>query len=540
MHGLAPLITDLAIILAIAGITMLICQKLRQPLVLGYLLAGIIVGPYTPDYLNVSDTSSIQIVAEFGVIFLMFSLGLEFSFHKLKKIGGSASFIGFVEVILMLVIGYFAGIALGWPRIESVFLGAALSISSTTIIIKALSELQLKQAYFAELVCGVLIIEDLLAILLLVALSTIALSNGGFGSGLLLKAALKLILVVGGWFLIGYFLVPTLFRKWLQQASNEILTVVSVALCLVLVNVAAYFGYSIALGAFIMGSILAETKESSRIETLIHPLRDLFAGVFFVSVGMLINPVQIWAHIGTVLIITLVTIFGKFITSSIGALLSRQHPLTALQVGFSMAQVGEFSFIIAGLGASLGLLSPVFYPIIVAVSVITTFTTPYMIQFSYRSLSIFEKRVPEKVKKESSAQSLHLQTYFTRLILNAIMVAILFISAVHFIWPLLKPWLSFLITYLITAPFLFAMMFTHRLTPNAPIKLMWLFILKAFSFGFTLIILYVLIHKHLADLHERMAVIFAVIVLNLIFKPALTKIYFWFETRLTRNIQGAE
>jgi CPA2 family monovalent cation:H+ antiporter-2 len=381
---LAPFIKDLAIILAIAGIAMIVCQQLRQPLVLGYLLAGIIIGPYTPPHLLISDLATIHIIAELGVIFLMFALGIEFSFHKLKRVGAPASITGTIEVFFMLLAGYGMGKVLGWSDMQSLFLGAALSISSTTIIVKTLNELELKKNAFAQLIFGILIIEDLLAILLLVGLSTLATtSSSGAATGLLL-AALKLFLTVASWFIIGYYIIPIFFRTWLKKTSDEILLVVAVALCLGMATLAATLHYSAALGAFVMGSILAETNEANRIEHLIQPLRDIFAAVFFVSVGMLVDPLLIWHHLGLVLAITAFTIIAKFLFSFIGAWLSRQPLDTSLQVGMSMAQIGEFSFIIAGLGLALNILSDNFYPLIVAVSLITSFTTPYFIKLSLK------------------------------------------------------------------------------------------------------------------------------------------------------------
>lgn len=553
MHGLAPLITDLTIILGVASLVMLICHKLKQPLVLGYLIAGIIVGPYTPGLLNITDNSTIQVIAELGVIFLMFSLGLEFSFHKLRKVGAPASITGFIEVFVMLGIGYLLGIVLGWTKVESLFLGSALAISSTTIILKAMTELHLKKTHFAELIFGVLIIEDLLAILLLVALSSFALTHDSMGSGFFVKALIRLVLVVGGWFLIGYFLVPTLFRRWLKEVSNEILIVVSVALCLLLVSLAAYHNYSVALGAFIMGSILAETQDSHRIEALIQPLRDVFAAVFFVSVGMLIDPLQIWAHIGTVLIITVVTIFGKIIASGAGALASRQSPLTALQIGFGMAQIGEFSFIITALGVSMGLLSQAFYPIIVAVAVITTFTTPYLIQLSVKSASLFQKHSQfttalghKEPKFKNNAVSNDIKQFSARLILNGIIVAIIFILSHRYLWPILdavinpytwaKPF-DFIVTYILVSPFLFAMFFALKLSKNSHFKLRSLLLCRFIAFFMTVIELYILIKDHLNLPGERLAWILAMLVLTLIFKPYLMHIYFWFENHLTGNIK---
>lgn len=561
MHDVAPMIQDLAIILGVASIVMLICQKLRQPLVLGYLLAGLIVGPYTTPFITVEDVPGVQVTAELGVVFLMFSLGLEFSFHKLRRVGAPASITGLLEVLIMLGIGYALGLVLGWTHIQSLFLGSALAISSTTIIVKALSELRLKQAPFSDLVCGVLIIEDLLAILLLVALSTLAAGAGSFGTAVLLKASMKLVLVVGSWFLVGYFVVPTIFKKWLKAASNEILVVVSVALCLILVNAAAEYHYSIALGAFIMGSILAETDESHRIENVIQPLRDIFAAVFFVSVGMMIDPNEIWANIGIVLIITGVTIVGKIIASFIGAKASRQSALMSLQVGFSMAQIGEFSFIIMSLGVALHFISQTVYSIIVAVSAITTFTTPYLIDFSYRGLSFLENRLQTQGKTSSIANHVekkpskhheerrHFKQYFVRLFLNALVVIMILEIMHQFIWslvghlgksPLQIRVINILVTYFFTAPFIFGMLFACQITTTHSKKIKWLFCLKVISFLVVLGIVYHFTHTYFANLEERIFVTLSVVIVTMFFKAPLAKIYIWFEEHLTGNIKSLE
>ena len=280
MQPLAPLIKDLAVILGVASLVTLLFQKIRQPVVLGYLLSGIIVGPHVPPYDLVTDVPSLHTLSELGVIFSMFCLGLDFSFHKLKRVGTPAIISGLFEVIAVLLIGIVLGKILGWPIYDCIFLGAALSISSTTIIIKAMEELGLKNKHFAELVFGILIVEDLLAILLLAGLS-IVVGTHAVLSATLADSAIKLFIVVGSWFLIGYFLIPTLIRKLVDVANQETLTIVSVALCLLLVCIAAYFGYSTALGAFIMGSILAETDLIQFIEQYMRPIRDIFAAVFF-------------------------------------------------------------------------------------------------------------------------------------------------------------------------------------------------------------------------------------------------------------------
>jgi len=484
MHALAPLIQDLAIILGVASIVTILFQKVRQPIVLGYLVAGIIIGPYTPPHALVSDIPNIQILSELGIIFLMFSLGLEFSFHKLKRVGFSASITGTVEVIFMLLLGMATGKLIGWSFYDSLFLGAALSISSTTIIIKALEELNLKTKRFAEIVFGILIVEDLIAILLMVGLSTIVLTNDIFSSAIFLSAA-KLILVIGGWFLIGYFLVPSSLRKIMGYASEETLTVVSIALCLMLVWVATYFHYSSALGAFIMGSILAETPFAHRIEQLVQPMRNIFAAVFFVSVGMLIDPKIIWEHFPLVLIICLVTVAGKLLTTGLGAFLTGQSISNSLRIGFSMAQIGEFSFIIAGLGLALKVTSSSLYPVIVAVSVITTFTTPYLIKLSGYFANQLDRNLSSKTKywieaytgwvyrvTSYSDQSSLYGTAIIRFIINGIIIAIIFTLIQFWGLPALAnfvetPWLSKTIAWTVaislSSPFMWGMLTAFRL-----------------------------------------------------------------------------
>jgi CPA2 family monovalent cation:H+ antiporter-2 len=381
MHQLAPLIYDLAVMLGVAGIVMVVFQYIHQPLVLGYLVAGMIVGPYTPPHGFITDITSIKTLSELGVIFLMFSLGLEFSFEKLMKVGLPAMIIGVIEVAAMVIVGFLLGHALGWPRDDSLFLGAALSISSTTIIVKAIQDLNLKTKHFAHLAVGILIVEDLIAVLLLVALSTVVVTGNVFSFDIA-KAGLRLLLVVSSWVFIGYFLVPPIFKFMAKIINQEILTILAVALCLFLSCFAVKLGYSPALGAFIMGAVLAETLLIKRIETLMFPIRDVFAAVFFVSVGMLINPHVIYTHWHLVLLLTLVTIVGKLTITTFAALISRRTKNEALCVGFSMAQIGEFSFIIAAMGLTLNVTDETFYPLIVAVASITTFTTPYFIRFA--------------------------------------------------------------------------------------------------------------------------------------------------------------
>jgi CPA2 family monovalent cation:H+ antiporter-2 len=395
MIHLPVLITDLGLILSAAAVTTLLFKKIKQPLVLGYILAGILVGPHIDFIPNVTDYKSITIWAEIGVIFLLFSLGLEFSFKKLAKVGGSASITATIDVLGMFGLGFCIGLVLGWSKIDSIFLGGIMCISSTTIIMRAFDELGVKHKKFAGLVFGVLIVEDLFAILLLVLLSTLAVSTQFAGSEMIISI-LKLGFFLTLWFLAGIFIIPSFLKATKKLMNDETMLIVSLALCLLMVILAVKVGFSPALGAFIMGSILAETPQAERIEHLTKSVKDLFAAVFFVSVGMIIEPSVLVKHTIPVLIISSCIIGGKFLFAGLGALVSGQPLKTSVQTGLSLTQIGEFSFIIATLGLSLKVTSEFLYPIAVAVSAITTFTTPYMIKLADPFLNTLNKILPTK------------------------------------------------------------------------------------------------------------------------------------------------
>ncbi len=381
MSHLPPLITDLALILISAGIITLIFRWLKQPLVLGYLIAGLLAGPYFQLLPTVIDVENINIWAEIGVVFLLFSLGLEFSFKKLMHVGGTAAITAVTEIISMLLVGFGIGIVLGWSLVNSILLGGMLSMSSTTIIIKAFDDLGLKKQKFTGIVFGVLMVEDLVAILMMVMISALATGNG-FEGDIILGSVLKVIFFLILWFLIGIFLLPVFLRKVEKLMNDETLLVISLGLCLGMVVLSTKTGFSAALGAFVMGSILAGTIEAEHIEYIITPVKNLFGAIFFVSVGMMVNPSILVEYAIPVALITLAAIFGKAFFSTLGVLLSGQPLNISVQSGFSLAQIGEFAFIIAALGVSLKVLDAYIYPIVVAVSVITTFTTPYMIRLS--------------------------------------------------------------------------------------------------------------------------------------------------------------
>ena len=366
MSHLPDLMKDLALILISAGIFTIIFKWLKQPLVLGYIVAGLLAGPYIDIFPSVIDTESINVWAEIGVVFLLFALGLEFSFKKLVNVGGTAAIAATTEVISMLVIGYCLGMALGWSTMDSIFLGGMLSMSSTTIIIKAFTDLGLRNQKFTGIVFGTLIVEDLVAILMMVLLSTIAATNN-FTGEVMFESIIRVIFFLILWFVIGIYFLPAFFKKAKKLMNDETLLIISLGLCLGMVALSVKTGFSAALGAFIMGSILAETIEAEHIEHIIKPVKDLFGAIFFVSVGMLVDPAILVEYAWPVIIITLVTIIGKAIFSSLGVLLSGQALKTSIQSGFSLAQIGEFAFIIASLGVSLQVIGDHIYPIIVAV-----------------------------------------------------------------------------------------------------------------------------------------------------------------------------
>jgi len=398
MHEEINLVHDLALIFISAGIITLIFRQFKQPLVLGYLVAGFLIGPHFTLFPSIMVEKNINEWSEIGVIFLLFALGLEFSLKKLLNVGASALITAITEMVAMLCIGFFVGHLLGWTTLESVFLGGMLAMSSTTIIIKAFEDLKLRNQKFTSIVFGTLIVEDILGILMMVMLSTIAVSQQ-FAGGEMIISLLKLGLFLVLCFLIGIYVLPTFFRKFKRSMNDETLLVISIGLCFGLVVLSTHFGFSVALGAFMMGFILAETIEGVHIEHLTKNIKDLFGAVFFVSVGMMVDPATLVQYWLPILILTLITIFGKTFFSFTGVLLSGQPLKTSLQSGFSLAQIGEFAFIIAALGFSLGVMREFIYPVIIAISVITTFTTPYFIRLANPFYEWLNPRLPVKFRE---------------------------------------------------------------------------------------------------------------------------------------------
>lgn len=393
-----PLFLDLAIILVTAGVTTVIFKWLKQPLVLGYLVAGFFIGPYFPWFPAITDDANIHVWSDIGIVFLMFALGLEFSIKKLKKVGSTGAITALTELLLMFTIGNTVGHLLGWSQMDCIFLGCMLSISSTTIIIKSFDDLRMKQQKFTGTVTAVLVVEDLIAVLLLVVLSTVSVSKS-FDGGQLALSLVKLVFFLVVWFSFGIYLIPT-FLKWMRRyMTEETLCIVAVGLCFAMVVMASYAGFSTALGAFVMGAILSETIEADVIHRIITPVKNLFGAVFFVSVGMLVDPgilVKYWVPI---LVIALTVIVFKSLSATTGVLLSGKNLKTAMQSGFCFCQIGEFSFIIAGLGLSFSVINPDIYPIIVSVSVLTTFVTPYMIRAALPAYNGLYPRIPQRVKE---------------------------------------------------------------------------------------------------------------------------------------------
>lgn len=409
MSEIEPLIDDLALILICAGLMTLIFKKLKQPLVLGYIVAGFIASPHFGLTPSVIDVASVHTWSDIGVIFLLFALGLEFSFKKIVKVGGVAVIAALTIIAGMIFLGYTVGSACGWKKMDALFLGGMIAMSSTTIIYKAFEDLGLAKKQFASLVMSILILEDILAVVLMVVLSTIGVSNS-FEGGALLESIAKLVFFLILWFLVGIFLIPLLLRKTRKLMNDETLLVVALGLCFGMVVVAANTGFSAAFGAFIMGSILAETVEAEHIEHIVKPVKDLFGAIFFVSVGMMVDPAMIAQHWLPIIIITLTVIFGQLIFATLGVLLSGRPLKEAMQCGFSLTQIGEFAFIIATLGVALKVTSDFLYPVVVAVSVITIFLTPYMIRLAEPAYNFVYRHLPQKTKNFLDNYEVHSPT----------------------------------------------------------------------------------------------------------------------------------
>ena len=472
------LVKDLALILMVAGIVTIIFKKLKQPLVLGYIVAGFLVSPHMPYTMSVIDETDIKTWADIGVIFTLFSLGLDFSFKKIVKMGASPIIATIVIVFSMMMLGISIGHGFGWSKMDSIFLGGMLAMSSTTIIYKAFDDMGLRQQKFAGMVMSVLILEDILAIVMMVMLSAIAGGNNPDGEqmiGSVIKIAFFLVL----WFIVGIFAIPLFLRSVRKLINNETLLIVALGLCCGMAVLSTKVGFSSAFGAFVMGSILAETIEAEKIIKLVEPVKNLFGAIFFVSVGMLVDPkilieyaIPILALVGSILI-------GQAIFGTFGFMLGGESLKSAMRCGFSMAQIGEFSFIIASLGLSLGVISNYLYPVVVAVSVITTFLTPYMIRLATPTYQVMEKHLPKRLinilnhfamshpstTQQSKWKSLLRQMLINTVaysILTAAVIALMFTFVLPFTRSLFPGWklhwyanaITGILTLVLIAPFL--------------------------------------------------------------------------------------
>ena len=482
MH-LPDLVSDLAVILLTGGVITVIFKKLNLPLVLGYILAGFLIGPYMPLFFSLADIEAVSTWSEIGIIILMFCLGLEFNLHKLASVGGTAIITALVEVGGMLAMGFAVGQLMGWGTMDSIFLGGMLSMSSTTIIIKAFDELNVRKTDFAQLVFGTLVMEDIAGIFMMIILSTISVSKSISGGALALQLGL-LVLYLVLWLVLGIFLLPTLLNKASKLMSDETLLIVSLGICFGMVLLADALGFSSALGAFLAGSLLAGTVHAERVEHLTSGVKDLFGAVFFISVGMMLDPGAVVKYIWPILILTAVTIVGKLLFSSLGVLLSGHTLRQAIYCGCSLAQIGEFAFIIASLGLSLGVIADYIYPIIISVSVITTLTTPFFIKSADRICTGLERLLPQKlvqqlerytdeeqsVKEQDSDWAVFLRRYVKRTVFYGVLMLGIVILGDAVLLPLLRetihvPWISKAITlcavYLCIAMFIRPMLDAH-------------------------------------------------------------------------------
>ena len=480
MAELPSMIKDLALILVMAGIVTLIFKKLKQPLVLGYIVAGFLVSPHMPYTASVVDVESIHLWADIGVMFLLFSLGLDFSFKKILRMGASPIISTCTIIFCMSMLGLAVGRAFGWGQMDCIFLGGMLAMSSTTIIYKAFDDLGLRQQQFAGLVMSVLILEDILAIVMMVMLSAIA--HGNLEGGQMLHSVMSIVFFLVLWLVVGIFAIPLFLRSVRNLINNEVLLVVALGLCCAMAVLSTQVGFSSAFGAFIMGSILAETIEAERIEKVVEPVKNLFGAIFFVSVGMLVDPKILVEYAIPIALLVLTILVGQSVFGTFSFMLGGESLKSAMRCGFSMAQIGEFSFIIASLGLSLGVISDFLYPVVVAVSVITTFLTPYMIRLATPAYNNLESHLPNKLinsLNQIAVGSHHTQEQskwkklLTQMAINTVVYSILTSAAIAmmltFVLPfmreLLPGWelhwyanaVTGVLTVLVIAPFLRAM-----------------------------------------------------------------------------------
>lgn len=567
MHHLPPIISDLALILVTAAVALVIFRYLRLPVILGYMAAGVLVGPHSKLLPTVTDTSSVNLWAELGVIFMLFAIGIEFSFKKLKSVGSTAFTTGLVQTGAMIVIGYFLGLGLGLSKMASIFFGATLSISSTTIILKTFEELHLKSKKFAQNVIGILIVEDLVAILLMVFLTTMTVSKEFEGTELLLTSG-KLVFMITLWFVVGVFMIPWALKSAKKYLTDETLLVVAVGLCLMMVVGATSAGFSAALGAFLMGSIIGESEEKHRIEKLLLPVKDLFSAIFFVSVGMLIDPQALMENPSHILIVTLVLIAGKLFFVMFGSLISGESFKNSTYAGVSLAQIGEFSFIIATLGKTLNVTDDGLYSMVVAVSAITSLTTPFMIKYREQIHAAVMRIVPKRTQvalgQYSNASHLMkatpewrgvIKNHTIKILLNSIVIVAIFLLSSRFVLPMLQQYLqnentakysTLILAILFASPFVWGLVFAHSrdaklhefIQHSISKRLRQLFLLCKALLALFLIVLLV---AEILDLkHASWVSVGVTCVMAVALYRFLGPIYLWFENKFVTQLDGDE
>ena len=565
------LINDLALILVLGAVVTVLFKKLKQPVVLGYIVAGFIASPHFSLFPSVTTEVNIEFWAQIGIVILLFSLGLEFSFKKLLAVGAPAVMTALIIVVGMMGLGFLVGKLLGFAAVDSIFMGGMISMSSTTIILKALTDLNMRQRRFVPMIFAVLIVEDLFAVVMMVVLSSVAI-NKTVESGEMLRSVLKLLFFLVMWFTVGVFLLPSLFKRYRSFLSDEIMLIIAMGLCFLMAVFSVKSGFSLALGAFVMGSILAGTVEAERIERIITPVKDLFGAVFFISVGMMVDPAVIVAHAGTIALLSIVVVVGMILFGTFGMLATGQPLSIAMESGFALTQIGEFSFIIASLGMTLGVLQPDIYPIIVAVSVITTFTTPFFIKGAIPAYRKVESILPKTwtvllegySKNATQSQPGEGQVllkaiitrYVVRLLLYTVVIIALIMACRTYLMPLANQWLGGApgrltgvgLTLLIISPFLYAIILPAiKSSEKAKLSELWgrisylpLVLMALFSLVLTAMLIVWVLSGNYSSHASIIAAVIIVQVLALVLAPFMRKRLRRIEERFIGNVNVRE
>ena len=565
------LINDLALILMLGAVVTVLFKKLKQPVVLGYIVAGFIASPHFSLFPSVTTEVNIEFWAQIGIVILLFSLGLEFSFKKLLAVGAPAVMTALIIVVGMMGLGFLVGKLLGFAAVDSIFLGGMISMSSTTIILKALTDLNMRQRRFVPMIFAVLIVEDLFAVVMMVVLSSVAI-NKTVESGEMLRSVLKLSFFLVMWFTVGVFLLPSLFKRFRSFLTDEIMLIIAMGLCFLMAVFSVKSGFSLALGAFVMGSILAGTVEAERIERIITPVKDLFGAVFFISVGMMVDPAVIVAHAGTIALLSIVVVVGMILFGTFGMLATGQPLSIAMESGFALTQIGEFSFIIASLGMTLGVLQPDIYPIIVAVSVITTFTTPFFIKGAIPAYRKVESILPKTwtvllegySKNATQSQPGEGQVllkaiitrYVVRLLLYTVVIIALIMACRTYLMPLANQWLGGALgrltgvglTLLIISPFLYAIILPSiKSSEKAKLSELWgrisylpLVLMALFSLVLTAMLIVWVLSGNYSSHASIIAAVIIVQVLALVLAPFMRKRLRRIEERFIGNVNVRE